>query len=112
MISPGFALPEDSQRLSLNDELHARPPVRLAGAQHVVYLAVRHGPTERDAHRQALARLPTGPPMGAHPVLRTKKKAQFALSRDAPQSPMASASSAAGGAFALEWRSSARNQPR
>ncbi len=57
MISPGFALPEDSLRLALNDELHARPHVRLAGAQHVVYLAVRHGPAERDAHRQALGRL-------------------------------------------------------
>ncbi len=57
MISPSFALPEDGQRLVLNDEVHARPPVRLAGAQHVVYLAVRHGPGEREAHRQALGRL-------------------------------------------------------
>ncbi len=57
MISPGFALPEDSLRLPLNDEVHARPPVRLAGAQHVVYLAVRHRPDERDAHREALVRL-------------------------------------------------------
>jgi len=57
MTSPGFALPEDALRLALNDEVHARPPVRLGGAQHVVYLAVRHGPGERDAQRQALARL-------------------------------------------------------
>lgn len=57
MISPSFALPEDGQRLVLNDEIHARPPVRLAGAQHVVYLAVRHGPGEREAHRRALGRL-------------------------------------------------------
>jgi uncharacterized membrane-anchored protein len=57
MISPGFALPEDGLRQALNDEVHARPPVRLEGAQHVVYLAVRHAPQERDAHRQALVRL-------------------------------------------------------
>ncbi len=57
MTSPGFALPEDDLRRALNDEVHARPPVRLAGAQHVVYLAVRHGPGEREAQRQALARL-------------------------------------------------------
>jgi uncharacterized membrane-anchored protein len=57
MISPDFALPEDAQRRALNDEVHARPPVRLAGAQHVVYLAVRHRPQEREAHRQALGRI-------------------------------------------------------
>jgi uncharacterized membrane-anchored protein len=57
MISSSFALPEDGQRLALNDEVHARPPVRLAGAQHVAYLAVRHRPGEREAHRQALVRL-------------------------------------------------------
>ncbi len=57
MISPSFALPEDVLRQALNDEVHARPPVRLEGEQHVVYLAVRHVPQEREAHRQALVRL-------------------------------------------------------
>jgi uncharacterized membrane-anchored protein len=54
MISPGFSLPEHELRHTLNDELHARPAVRLAGAQHVVYLAVRHRQEERAAHRQIL----------------------------------------------------------
>lgn len=57
MIVPGFALPEDARRRALNDEVHARPPVRLAGAQQVVYLAVRHSAAEREAHRHALERL-------------------------------------------------------
>ena len=57
MASPSFSLPEHELRLALNDEVHARPPVRLAGAQHVVYLAVRHRPEDRVAHRQVLARM-------------------------------------------------------
>jgi uncharacterized membrane-anchored protein len=60
MPSPSFALPEHVLRLALNDEVHARPPVRLAGAQHVVYLAVRHLPEERSLHRQVLARIAQG----------------------------------------------------
>jgi uncharacterized membrane-anchored protein len=59
MGSHGFTLPEDALRLALNNEVHARPPVRLAGAQHVVYLAVRHRPEERGAHRDVLARMAT-----------------------------------------------------
>ncbi|HEX4943289.1 MAG TPA: DUF3422 domain-containing protein [Usitatibacteraceae bacterium] len=55
MGHPNFILPEDDLRSALNDEVHSRPPVRLAGAQHIVYLAVRHDPAERAAHRQALA---------------------------------------------------------
>lgn len=55
--SPGFTLPEHALRAALNDEVHARPPVRLSGAQHVVYLAVRHAPEDRAAHRNGLARL-------------------------------------------------------
>ncbi len=60
MPSPGFALPEHELRLALNDEVHARPPVRLAGVQHVVYLAVRHQPEDRALHRQVLARIAQG----------------------------------------------------
>jgi len=47
--------PEHSLRRVLNDEVHARPPLRLGGAQRVVYLAVAHEAGERAAHRQALA---------------------------------------------------------
>ena len=57
MDTAGFTLPEHALRLALNDEVHARPPVRLAGAQHVVHLAVRHAPEDRAAHRDGLARL-------------------------------------------------------
>jgi len=57
MDVPNFTLPEHALRLALNDEVHARPPVRLAGDQQIVYLAVRHDPSDRAAHRQALARL-------------------------------------------------------
>jgi uncharacterized membrane-anchored protein len=57
MDNPSFALPEHELRRALNDEVHARPPVRLAGAQHVVYLAVRHAADERGAHREVLARM-------------------------------------------------------
>ena len=53
----GFLLPEHELRHALNDEVHSRPPVRLAGAQHVVYLAIRHDPADRAAHRKALANL-------------------------------------------------------
>jgi len=55
--TPSFVLPEHAQRRLLNDEVHARPPVRLEGAHAVVYLAVRHRPADRAAHRQALDRL-------------------------------------------------------
>jgi uncharacterized membrane-anchored protein len=57
MASPSFTLPEHELRLALNDEVHARPPVRLAGAQHVVYLAIRHRPEDRAAHRQVLVQI-------------------------------------------------------
>ena len=57
MASPSFTLPEHDLRLALNDEVHARPPVRLAGDQHVVHLAVRHRPEDRSAHREILARM-------------------------------------------------------
>ncbi|MBL0140498.1 MAG: DUF3422 domain-containing protein [Betaproteobacteria bacterium] len=57
MLSPSFALPEHELRRTLNDEVHARPPVRLEGAQHVVYLAVQHRQEDRAAHRQVLARM-------------------------------------------------------
>jgi uncharacterized membrane-anchored protein len=57
MDSHGFSLPEHELRRSLNDELHARPPVRLAGAQKVVYLALHHRPDERMAHRDLPVRL-------------------------------------------------------
>jgi uncharacterized membrane-anchored protein len=60
MGSHGFTLPEHELRAALNDELHARPPVRLSGAHQVVYLAVRHLPSERGAHREVLARLASG----------------------------------------------------
>lgn len=36
--------------------MHARPPLRLDGAQRVVYLVIEHGRGERPAHRAALAR--------------------------------------------------------
>jgi uncharacterized membrane-anchored protein len=49
--------PEHSLRRVLNDEVHARPPLRLGGAQRVVYLAIAHTPAQRPAHRQALATL-------------------------------------------------------
>lgn len=55
MPTPAFDLPEHGLRLALNDEVHARPPVRLAGAQRVVYFAILHGPGDRAAHREALA---------------------------------------------------------
>lgn len=57
MSTDAFTLPEYSRRAALNDEVHARPPVRLEGAQQVVYLAVRHSPQERDAHRDAFRAL-------------------------------------------------------
>ncbi len=56
MVSTGFVLPEHELRRQLNDEVHSRPPVRLEGAQQVVYLAIRHGPGDRAAHRDALER--------------------------------------------------------
>lgn len=55
MVSKSFALPEHELRHALNDEVHSRPPVRLAGRQQVVFLAVRHAPTDRAAHREVLA---------------------------------------------------------
>lgn len=69
MASPSFTLPEHDLRLALNDEVHARPPVRLEGAQHVVYLAVRHDPTERFAHRQVLARMAQAAGVGVAPTV-------------------------------------------
>lgn len=57
MRPDGFNLPEHELRHALNDEVHARPPVRLAGAQHVVYVAIRHEADDREAHRQALLRM-------------------------------------------------------
>ncbi len=55
MGSTGFTLPEHDLRLALNDEVHARPSVRLGGAQRVVHVAVRHRPEDRAAHRKVLA---------------------------------------------------------
>jgi uncharacterized membrane-anchored protein len=49
--------PEHRLRRLLNDEVHARPPLRLAGEQRVVYLAIGHDAAARPAHRAALARL-------------------------------------------------------
>lgn len=57
MTPTAFVLPESSRRRSLNDEVHARPPVRLEGLHQVVYLAVRHAPGERQAHRDAFQSL-------------------------------------------------------
>jgi uncharacterized membrane-anchored protein len=69
-----FAIPEHALRQALNDEVHARPPVRLSGTQRVVYLAIRHDPAGRAAHRSALARLAAAaglqaPAAGEHVVL-------------------------------------------
>lgn len=47
---------EHPQRRALNDEVHARPPLRLGGALRIVYLAIQHGAGDRAAHREALAR--------------------------------------------------------
>ena len=47
---------EHPQRRALNDEVHARPPLRLAGAQRIVFLAIQHEPGDRAAQRDALAR--------------------------------------------------------
>lgn len=49
--------PEHRLRRLLNDEVHARPPLRLEGAQRVVYLVVGHARDERPAHRDVFARL-------------------------------------------------------
>jgi len=48
---------EHRLRRLLNDEVHARPALRLGGAQRIVYLAIRHEAEERAAHRAALAGL-------------------------------------------------------
>ncbi len=74
MSDPIFVLPEHPQRRPLNDEVHARPPVRLMGPHRIVFLAIRHGPSERAAHREAVQRLAqshgeAGPPAD-HQVLR------------------------------------------
>lgn len=57
MSKAAFSLPEYSRRAALNDEVHARPPVRLDGPWQVMYLAVRHAPGERGAHREAFRAL-------------------------------------------------------
>ena len=57
MSDPNFALPEHPQRRALNDEVHARPPVRLMGPHRIVFLALRHEPSARGAHRDAIGRL-------------------------------------------------------
>jgi uncharacterized membrane-anchored protein len=57
MSAPTFVLPEHPQRRALNDEVHARPPVRLQGPHRIVFLAIRHAPAERSAHREAFGRL-------------------------------------------------------
>ncbi|MBK7660776.1 MAG: DUF3422 domain-containing protein [Betaproteobacteria bacterium] len=57
MSDPIFALPEHPQRRALNDEVHARPPVRLMGPHRIVFLALRHEPAGRAAHREAIGRL-------------------------------------------------------
>ena len=51
MANASFTMPEHGRRAALNDEVHARPSVRLEGGWQVVYLAVRHASHERDAHR-------------------------------------------------------------
>jgi uncharacterized membrane-anchored protein len=57
MSAPTFVLPEHPQRRALNDEVHARPPVRLHGPHRIVFLAIRHSPAERAAHRDAIRRI-------------------------------------------------------
>jgi len=41
MGNSGFVPAEHALRLTLNNEVHARTPVGLAGARHIVYLTVR-----------------------------------------------------------------------
>src|SRR5512140_976688 len=48
---------EHRLRRLLNDEVHARPPLRLGGEQRIVHLVIQHEREERPAHREALARL-------------------------------------------------------
>ncbi|MBK8324136.1 MAG: DUF3422 domain-containing protein [Betaproteobacteria bacterium] len=57
MSDPTFALPEHAQRRPLNDEVHARPPVRLMGPHRIVFLAIRHEAAGRGAHRDAIRQL-------------------------------------------------------
>ena len=74
MSEPTFALPEHAQRRALNDEVHARPPVRLHGPHRVVFLAVRHEPAGRAVHRRAIEALAQAqgeePPRADHAVIR------------------------------------------
>lgn len=60
MSNAAFTMPEHSHRAALNDEVHARPPVRLEGSWQVVYLAVRHAPHERAAHRDGFRGIAKG----------------------------------------------------
>jgi len=74
MPDPTFILPEHPQRRALNDEVHARPPVRLHGPHRIAFLAIRHSPADRGAHREALRRLAEScgevAPPGDHAIVR------------------------------------------
>jgi uncharacterized membrane-anchored protein len=78
MPDPNFILPEHPQRRPLNDEVHARPPVRLLGPHRIVFLAIRHAPADRAAHREAIRGIAAArgdsPPPADHAILRLDPK--------------------------------------
>lgn len=49
--------PDDPQRRVLHDEVHARPPARLATPEHVTHLALRLSSTGREREAQCIAAL-------------------------------------------------------